>query len=113
MRGRNLACNVRRPSAWLMLDVVSYNDVTVRKALRALRRLFCGQANAELTIADESAILPPRQTDSQSLDRSLVSGIAWTGGTKWATQLLSWAATLVVARILSPSDYGLMGMAAV
>jgi O-antigen/teichoic acid export membrane protein len=47
------------------------------------------------------------------LDRSLVSGIAWTGGTKWATQILSWAATLIVARILSPSDYGLMGMAAV
>ena len=42
-----------------------------------------------------------------------MSGIAWTGGTKWATQILSWAATLIVARILSPSDYGLMGMAAV
>jgi teichuronic acid exporter len=42
-----------------------------------------------------------------------VSGIAWTGGTKWATQILSWAATLIVARILSPSDYGLMGMAMV
>jgi O-antigen/teichoic acid export membrane protein len=50
---------------------------------------------------------------SQSLDRSLVSGIAWTGGTKWATQILSWSATLVVARILSPADYGLMGMATV
>jgi len=42
-----------------------------------------------------------------------VSGIAWTGGTKWATQILSWAATLIVARILSPADYGLMGMAMV
>lgn len=42
-----------------------------------------------------------------------MSGIAWTGGTKWATQILSWAATIVVARILSPADYGLMGMAAV
>ena len=68
---------------------------------------------SELKIADESVALPPPQSDSQSLDRSLVSGIAWTGGTTWATQILSWAATLVVARILSPSDYGLMGMAAV
>ena len=68
---------------------------------------------AELTIADEIVALPPPRSDSQSLDRSLVSGIAWTGGTKWATQILSWAATLVVARILTPSDYGLMGMAAV
>ncbi len=64
---------------------------------------------SELKIADERVALPPPQSDSQSLDRSLVSGIAWTGGTKWATQLLSWAATLVVARILSPSDFGLRG----
>ena len=58
-------------------------------------------------------VLPAPRKDSQSLDRSLVSGIAWTGGTKWATQILSWAATIVVAHILSPADYGLMGMAAV
>ncbi|HXT48795.1 MAG TPA: lipopolysaccharide biosynthesis protein [Gemmatimonadaceae bacterium] len=68
---------------------------------------------AEITIADEIVNVPPPRTDTQSLDRSLVSGIAWTGGMKWATQILSWAATLVVARILSPADYGLMGMAAV
>jgi teichuronic acid exporter len=68
---------------------------------------------AELTIADDTVALPPPKLDSQHLDRSLVSGIAWTGGTKWATQILSWAATLIVARILSPADYGLMGMAMV
>jgi teichuronic acid exporter len=71
------------------------------------------RCKAELTIADETVLVPPPKTDTQALDRSLVSGIAWTGGMKWATQILSWAATLVVARILSPSDYGLMGMAAV
>lgn len=69
--------------------------------------------NAEPTIADEIVNVPPPGSDTQSLDRSLVSGIAWTGGMKWATQILSWAATLIVARILAPSDYGLMGMAAV
>jgi PST family polysaccharide transporter len=41
----------------------------------------------------------------------LLHGVAWTGGLKWATQVLSWAATLVVARILTPSDYGLFGLA--
>ena len=35
------------------------------------------------------------------------------GGVKWFAQLLSWAATFVVARLLTPSDYGLVGMAAV
>jgi O-antigen/teichoic acid export membrane protein len=84
-----------------------------RTATRVLRSSAQPNNKSELKIADESVALPPPQSDSQSLDRSLVSGIAWTGGTKWATQILSWAATLVVARILSPSDYGLMGMAAV
>lgn len=50
---------------------------------------------------------------TRSLDRSLVQGIAWTGGIKWLTQLLSWAVTLVVARLLTPTDYGLLAMAMV
>src|ERR1700730_5181204 len=45
------------------------------------------------------------------LDKSLVHGIAWTGGVKWLTQLLAWASTLIVARLLSPADYGLVSMA--
>lgn len=88
-------------------------DFIARRALNCSARPRTSYNKAELTIADETVVLPPPRTDSQSLDRSLVSGIAWTGGTKWATQILSWAATIVVARILSPADYGLMGMAAV
>lgn len=42
-----------------------------------------------------------------------MQGIAWTGGMKWATQVLSWISTLFVARILTPGDYGLASMAAV
>ncbi len=59
--------------------------------------------------------LEPRlpQPTTQDLDRSLVRGIAWTGAMRWATQLLSWASTLIVARLLAPSDYGLVGMAMV
>ena len=53
----------------------------------------------------------PAANDRRAVDRALLHGVAWTGALKWATQLLSWAATLVVARILSPSDYGLFGLA--
>jgi len=45
------------------------------------------------------------------LDRSLFSGLAWTGGMKWVTQVLAWASTLIVARLLSPADYGIISMA--
>ena len=45
------------------------------------------------------------------LDRTLARAIAWTSAGKWSTQVLTWASTLVAARLLAPSDYGLMGMA--
>lgn len=47
------------------------------------------------------------------LDQSLTSGIAWTGSAKWVTQVISWASTLIVFRLLTPSDYGIIGMAGV
>lgn len=47
------------------------------------------------------------------LDRSLVHGLAWSGATKWAGQILLWLCTIVVARLLTPGDYGLVGMATV
>jgi PST family polysaccharide transporter len=49
----------------------------------------------------------------RDLDRVLVRGIAWTGVIKWVAQFVSWTSTIVVARILRPSDYGLIGMATV
>ena len=54
-----------------------------------------------------------RESEGRRLDRSLATGLAWTAAAKWAAQLLSWASTLVVARLLAPSDYGIIGMAAV
>lgn len=37
--------------------------------------------------------------------------MAWTGGIKWSGQILTWAATILVARILMPADYGMVAMA--
>ena len=45
------------------------------------------------------------------LDRSLTHGVAWMGAIKWITQLFTWVSTLLVARLLSPADYGLIGLA--
>lgn len=47
------------------------------------------------------------------LDRTLVHGVSWTGGVKGVGLLISWASTILVARILSPEDYGLVAMAAI
>lgn len=44
-------------------------------------------------------------------DSSLVRGIAWTGGVKSLSQVLSWISTFIVIRLLAPDDYGLVGIA--
>ncbi|HXF96798.1 MAG TPA: lipopolysaccharide biosynthesis protein [Gemmatimonadales bacterium] len=62
---------------------------------------FSGSAHAEALV------------ERRALDGSLLHGVAWTAGAKWLAQGSMWIAWLVVARLLSPADYGLVGMAAV
>jgi teichuronic acid exporter len=50
---------------------------------------------------------------TRSLDQSMVQGFAWTGIARWLTQVVSWSSTLVTARLLTPDDYGIFGMAMV
>jgi PST family polysaccharide transporter len=47
---------------------------------------------------------------AEHLDRALLRGFAWTAAARWTSQVLSWASTLVVANILNPVDYGIVGM---
>ena len=56
-----------------------------------------------------SAAAPPER---DQLDRALLRGIAWTGALRWATQVLNWSITIVLARLLTPADYGLYGFTA-
>ena len=53
------------------------------------------------------------EESSRALDRSLVSGIAWTVVLRWVAKAVSWTATLYVARVLSPADFGIVAMATV
>lgn len=46
-----------------------------------------------------------------NLDRSLAHGTAWTMAMKAVGQTATWLSTLVVARLLTPTDYGVFGMA--
>lgn len=55
---------------------------------------------------------PSANTGRDSLDRSALTSVAWVGAVKWSAQIISWASTILVARILVPSDYGLLTMAA-
>src|SRR5438552_13344262 len=45
-----------------------------------------------------------------NLGRVLTRGVMWLGLFRWSAQLLSWGGTLLVLRILTPADYGILGM---
>lgn len=75
------------------------------------------QALADAARAEPERLNMAASTDatatSRELDRSLVHGIAWTGSMRFVAQGLRWASTLLLARLLSPADYGLVGYATV
>ena len=50
--------------------------------------------------------------ENTNLIKKARSASYWLFGSSVAIQLISWAITVFVARILSPDDYGLFGMAA-
>jgi PST family polysaccharide transporter len=56
---------------------------------------------------------PNKLEDQRKLDHKFAGGLAWTAGAKWATQLLTWASVVAVARLLSPSDFGVGEMAGI
>lgn len=49
----------------------------------------------------------------RDLDRRLASGVAWTAVAKAAIQTVSWLSFFLLTRLLSPSDFGLLGMTAI
>jgi PST family polysaccharide transporter len=49
--------------------------------------------------------------DTRKLDRAFIGGVGWTAGAKWLSQLISWPSMLIMANLLSPSDFGLVEMA--
>jgi len=48
-----------------------------------------------------------------SIREQAISGLKWTAAGKFGAQIITWAITLIVIRILTPEDYGLLAMATV
>jgi PST family polysaccharide transporter len=65
--------------------------------------------------AQASSADPPPSDNSnrRRLDRTLVSGVTWVAVAKSATQVISWCSMLVLARLLSPTDFALLGLTTV
>lgn len=48
-----------------------------------------------------------------TVERQALAGLKWVAIAKLSSQIISWAATLLVMRLLVPADYGLMAMVTV
>ena len=72
------------------------------------------QASSPYTLTpDTSTPLPTPEAGSAAHNQAVVSGVLWQGSLRWLAQVLSWSATIVIARKLSPEDYGIVGSATV
>ena len=59
------------------------------------------------------AALPPSNQPVESLRSKIRAAVIWRSGSQIAAQLVQWAATFLVIRILQPADYGLYAMTGV
>ena len=56
---------------------------------------------------------PAHSLNAMEVEREAIAGLKWMTIAKLAGQGVSWAVTLIVLRLLSPADYGLMAISAV
>lgn len=52
-------------------------------------------------------------SSAESRNRIFVQSLGWITGARWLSQCLRWIATLAMAKLLLPADYGIVGMALV
>ena len=50
---------------------------------------------------------------TRQMDRSLAKSLAWRAAGDWSSQIFSWVSLLVVVRLLTPADFGIVGMAVI
>jgi PST family polysaccharide transporter len=59
------------------------------------------------------AVTGPDVVAAAPCGRSIVQGVVWTAAAKWSAQLVTWVSTVLIARTLTPADYGVVAMAVV
>jgi len=67
-------------------------------------------------MSDETSVTgapTPASSPSPSLASQVRTAVIWRSGSQIGTQIVSWASTLIVIRLLAPQDYGLFAMAQV
>jgi hypothetical protein len=53
----------------------------------------------------------PQPKDDAALQRHMVRGSAWTISVRWSLRFLGLISTIILARLLTPADYGIVAIA--
>lgn len=61
----------------------------------------------------QNMVLQQEAVSARKMDQSLAHSLAWRAGTNWFGQILSWSSFLIVVRLLTPVDFGIVAMATV
>ncbi len=73
--------------------------------------MFRGGRGIARVQGEDDRVHPHQIMWQMSLRQKVLSGLLWVGGGRLLSQLLTWAITIVVIRLLTPDDYGLLSMA--
>lgn len=78
----------------------NFSELAVK---HGFQRFFKEVKQGFMAVADADA-------DESGFGRRIKNAVFWRSGSQIVAQLISWASTLAVIRILSPADYGLFAM---
>jgi teichuronic acid exporter len=53
------------------------------------------------------------QSAARKMDHSLARNLTWRAAGDWVSQIFSWASLLIVVRLLTPADFGIVAMAVI
>lgn len=56
------------------------------------------------------SVAEPDASPTRKMDRSLLRSIAWNAASDWTSQIFTWALFLIIIRLLSPADFGLLAL---
>ena len=71
------------------------------------------QDNRALLVIEARARGPRAPESRMSLRTQVLSGVFWVGSARVLSQITNWAISIVVIRLPTPADYGLLAMATV
>lgn len=87
------------------------------------RKVLGQEPNRQICKSKESVAMPDQQqggaargtiakpSDTWSVGSAMMKGTAWTLVMRWAIKAIGMVSVIILARLLTPSDYGLMAMA--